>query len=242
MAALGVAWNNINMEIKKFIELSDLFAAAAQDFSIKVRQSLAKKDYFDVALLGGSSALGLFKAINQLTIPNKHKIRFFFSDERAVAITDDKSNAKTALSNLNFDKNQFFCMYDENLGLELSVKAYEDLLKNNLLKDKSGVPVFDLIYLGIGTDGHTASLFPNSDLLDNKTDLVASFAHKDILCERITLCPKIICAAKSIAFIAYGEDKKNILNNTINNYSESFNYPAKRIIDKALNSVVLFTA
>lgn len=241
MDALGVAWNDKFMEIKKFSFLQDLFNSAAHNFLIKCNQTLSKKNYFDVALLGGSSALGLFKAINQLSIPNKHKIRFFFSDERAVAITDDKSNAKTALTNLNFDKNQFFCMYDENLGLKLSVKAYSDLLKNKLAKDESGVPIFDLIYLGIGTDGHTASLFPNSNLLDNKTDLVASFTHTDIVCERITLCPKIICAAKNIAFIAYGEDKKTILNSIINNSPESLNYPVKKIIDNILNNVVLFT-
>lgn len=235
----------MTLSIQYFSSPEHLFAHEAEQFFRHFAETIAIKNHFDVALSGGSTAKGFFVALAAIagSHPHRNKIRFFFSDERVVPLASSDSNAGNAMRALreHFQAHQFFPMWNDTKdnGL-ISAQAYEDLLHEML--PGNGLPVFDAVYLGIGTDGHTASLFPRSQLFANQHALVAATNEVGIPFERITLMPCMLHAAKQICVMATGVEKTAIIKDIMHGPLEPENLPAQLVLRNPPNDVRLLLA
>lgn len=220
----------VNYDIQIFNstdELSDYFALIIKD---KVNSSERK---LNIALSGGSTPKHIFKylARNYNLSINWNKINFFWGDERCVPPDDPESNYKMTyenlLSKISVAKENIFRIKGESDPNEEAI-SYSQLIKNNLplLND---TPAFDLIMLGLGEDGHTASIFPNQINLLQSDNICEVAIHPSSGQKRITLTGKTINNAHNIIFIVTGKNKSKIINDILNNKIESKNYPASFI-------------
>lgn len=194
-----------------------------------IENLLEEKDIISIALSGGSSPLPIYKALSTYNLDWK-RIQFYLVDERCVSIKDEQSNYR----NINewFFKNipsQCYSMVKDELSYKDTASQYEELIKKNLTSF-NGLPQFDLIILGMGLDGHTASLFPNTKALNNNQDLIVLNHVPQLDTDRITMTYPLILNANKILLIANGEAKKKILDDIFKN-----NYPISKIIPQIYN-------
>lgn len=184
---------------------------AAEHWILSAKRAIQQHGKFSVALSGGSTP----KAIYQ-TLLAKHKtsidwslVHLYWSDERAVAPDSPDSNYRMAMesgfSSLPIPKAQIHRMRGE-INLQEAANDYADLLKRTLDSH-----LFDLVMLGLGEDGHTASLFPNSLALKENTKLVIANEIPDLGQHRLTLTFPAIERSRSTALIAIGSSKQAIV-------------------------------
>jgi 6-phosphogluconolactonase len=192
------------------------------------KKAIATRGAFTVALSGGSTPKAIFEALShEKNALDWEKVLLFWSDERCVPPDHPDSNYKMAmdsgLSTLGIPKENIFRMRGEDQP-EIASKAY-DLLINEEVPDKT----FDLVMLGMGPDGHTASLFPKTHALHTKGHLcTANFLpQKDTW--RLTLTYDCINQARNIALYVLGEGKAEMVNTVLNGPSDPDTYPVQRI-------------
>jgi len=218
--------------LKVFKNTEEQNIAAAEIFVAAAKEAIDSKGSFNVALTGGSSPVKFHKLLAESPYREQvewEKVAIYWGDERWVHLDDDKSNAKmaeeTLLSHVPIPKDQIFYMWAADVEPEDYAAEYEQLLKNNLGPEGS----FDLIYLGMGDDGHTASLFPGEVVLSEKDKWVAAYflAPQDMY--RITLTAPLINKAKKIAFVLYGEKKIHALHEVLEGAYNPEKYPSQLI-------------
>ena len=196
------------------------------------------KNHLDssIALSGGSTPLLLFKSLsNKLSSSIDLNTKFYWVDERCVEPNSDDSNYKMAKENLFinniFKSENIYRIKGENDPFE-EVINYNKILRETL-PVKNNIARFDLIILGLGDDGHTASLFPHEfiSLRDRENCLVAS--HPSSGQKRISLSEKIINNAKEVIFHVTGSGKKYIIDEIINKKGNYKLYPGSFIDPKS---------
>lgn len=223
------------MNITVFEDLDTLYEKAADSFVELSKKSIKKHDRFTVALSGGYSPKAIFNLLATPEYAEKiewNKVYFFWVDERWVSLSDEKSNAKmtfeTLLDKVPVNKDQIFPMYKDGIEPEDYAKEYEQAIRNVL--GEAGV--FDFILLGMGDDGHTASLFPDESVLDENEKWVDAYYLKPQEMFRITLTAPIINKAENILVLAFGENKKHALNEVLNGQYNPKLYPLQLINKK----------
>lgn len=220
----------VNYDIQIFNstdELSDYFALFIKN---NLNNSVRN---FNIALSGGSTPKHIFKylARNYNSKINWNKINFFWGDERCVPPDDPESNYKMTyenlLSKISVPKENIFRIKGESDPYEEAI-SYSQLIKNNLplIND---TPAFDLIMLGLGEDGHTASIFPDQMYLLRSNNICEVAIHPSSGQKRITITGKVINNAMNIVFIVTGKNKSKIVNEILNNKSEAKYYPSSFI-------------
>jgi len=194
------------------------------------KKSISKKKYFSVALSGGSTPKSIFKMLCSDQFKGEiewDKILFFWGDERAVPPEDPESNYKMAMEsgikNMPIKKENIFRMNAEH-DLEQGSKEYEELI-NKKLHSK----LFDLVMLGVGDDGHTASLFPNTEALKETEKLVVANYVPSKRTSRMTLTFSAINKSKNIVLYVLGDNKKDILKKVLFPEPGSESYPCQMI-------------
>ncbi|MBL1220650.1 6-phosphogluconolactonase [Chryseobacterium sp. L7] len=224
------------MNITVFDDLETLYKKAADTFVELSHQSIQKNDRFVVALSGGSSPKAIFKLLAAKEYAEKiewNKVYFFWVDERWVPLDDEKSNAKMTfeelLNEVPVSKDHIFPMYRDGILPEEYAGEYEQQIRT-VLGDEG---VFDFILLGMGDDGHTASLFPGEAVLDEKEKWVSAYYLKPQEMFRITLTAPLINKAENILVVAFGESKKHALNEVLNGEYNPELYPLQLIEKKA---------
>ncbi|SFN00626.1 6-phosphogluconolactonase [Chryseobacterium oleae] len=230
------------MNITVFNDLEKLYTKAADTFVELSKKSIQKNDRFVVALSGGSSPKAIFNLLATEEYADKiewNKVYFFWVDERWVPLDDDKSNARmtfeTLLNKVPVNKDHIFPMYEDGILPEDFAAEYEQQIKNVLGHEG----VFDFILLGMGDDGHTASLFPGEAVLDENEKWVSAYYLKSQEMFRITLTSPLINKAENILVIAFGESKKHALNEVLNGEYNPKLYPLQ-LIDRK-EGLQLFT-
>ncbi len=220
------------MNITVFDDLEKLYTEAADTFVDLSKKSIQKKDRFVVALSGGSSPKAIFRLLATPEYAEQiewNKVYFFWVDERWVPLNDDKSNFRMTdealLSQVPVDKNHIFPMYSDGILPEDYAKSYEQQIRS-VLGDEG---VFDFILLGMGDDGHTASLFPGEEVLNEKEKWVSAYYLKPQEMFRITLTAPLINKAENILVVAFGESKKHALNEVMNGAYNPALYPMQLI-------------
>jgi len=208
---------------------------ALSEFILKAqKEALGKKGRFTIALSGGSLPKQLGELIGNPAI-RWDKWQVYYADERVVPLDHEDSNHKLCMDVL-FSKvkipSENIHHIDTSLldDLEELADSYErQLILEFASKDSARFPVFDLILLGLGPDGHTASLFPGHSLLVEEDRWVA---HLDDSPKpppkRITLTYPVINHASKVAFVATGESKQTILAEIMDDPAVN-SFPASRV-------------
>jgi 6-phosphogluconolactonase len=225
-----------SLEIRTLTTPQDLFAAAAEEVIHAANQAVAARGRFTIALSGGSTPRGLFTllAANARSVLPWDKMFFFWGDERHVPPDDPESNYRMAneslLAKIPVAAANVFRIPAENPDAAAAALAYEQTLQKFFQLQPGEFPRFDLILLGIGPDGHTASLFPESAGLNEKSRLVIANWVEKFKTNRITFTYPVLNAARSIAFLVSGTDKAPALHAILEDETApGTRYPAKLV-------------
>ncbi len=182
----------------------------------------------NIALSGGTTPLPVLEILKTKKL-NWSKFNFFMVDERVVDIDDMSSNFGN-ISKAFFDglASPRFSMVQNGISCSESIALYQQNISNTVPFNANGYPQFDLILLGMGDDGHTASLFPNTEALLEQKEFVVLNKVLQLNTERITFTYPLILNSKEIIVMVKGESKLKIIRELYN--SECKNYPISKIV------------
>ena len=218
--------------IKVFDDQRAASEAMAEEFSSVAKKAVSERGQFTVALTGGSSPQTLYEILHtepyQQRIPWEHT-HVFWGDERAVPFADVQNNARMGfaklLNHVPVPSDQIYRM-NGDIAPEKSANEYEKIL-NQHFEDQE--PVFDLILLGMGADGHTASIFPGSKAVHEQHRLVTTGYNEDQGTHRITFTPPLIDKARHIFFAVFGDKKAETLKKVLEGSYNPEQLPAQLV-------------
>ena len=219
------------MKLNIFNNDNEVLSALAEHFVKVGNDAIAAKGKFSVALSGGSSPKKLYEllAASYADKLNWEKVYFFFGDERNVPQTHPDSNylmAKKALFDpLEISTLQIFPV-DTTLDPKDAAEKYEAEIEEFF--DETELS-FDLVLLGLGDNSHTASLFPFTPVLHDRTPGVKEVFLQDQQIYRITLNAPLINEAQHIAFLVYGAGKAIAVHHVLEDDEDIEEYPAQLI-------------
>ena len=204
--------NNEKQLISKFIEL----------FRAKLNKKNNKSRRFSFVLTGGKSPIELYKELSKIKKIGWKNVDFFIGDERYVKESSKNSNInlckKYLLNNIKIRSKQIFKIPTNNNSIKKDVENYQKIIRKYFLNKKI---CFDIVLLGVGNDGHIASLFKNN-INRRKQNLVDYVKKKDF--KRITLTINCINKSNSIFLWAPGKRKAKIVQKIL--LDKKFKYPA----------------
>ena len=225
-------------EIRILTTPQELFAAAADEIVLEANDAVNARGRFTIALSGGSTPKSLYNllATNARTSLPWDRSYFFWGDERHVPPTDSESNYHMAdeamLSKVPVPTANVFRVPAENPDAEAAAAAYEQTLRKFFDVPADGVPHFDLILLGMGPDGHTASLFPGTAGLKEKSHLVIANWVEKLKTHRLSFTLPVINGAHTVAFLVSGTDKAPVLKEVLEGNAPGDQYPSKLVKPK----------
>ncbi len=218
------------MEIQVFPTLEELSHKAAAIFVDMSKKSIASKEKFSVAVSGGSTPRRFYSLLSSDPYRKRvswHHVYFFWVDERCVPRDHEDSNFrvvfKTLLSKLSIPEDNINRIKGE-AGPEKGAREYEEIIRKFF--GKAGLPAFDLIILGIGEDGHIASIFPGSKALKKTAKLVVPVYTEKTQKHRITLTLPVLNNGSRIIILAAGSSKAGILHEILCKSDRMKQYPA----------------
>jgi 6-phosphogluconolactonase len=202
-------------------EPAELARQAAGWLGLEVTRAITERGSCALSLAGGQTPEPLYRQLASVPSIDWGKVELFFGDERAVPPDHPDSNYqmvhRTLLSQVPIPAGQVHRMQAERVDREAAAREY----------DRQLPPRLDVLVLGMGADGHTASLFPGSAALDERQRrVIAVFAAK-APAERLTITPPVIEAARKVAVIATGVDKAPMVARAIEGPLEPKAVPAQ---------------
>jgi 6-phosphogluconolactonase len=213
----------------------ELFAAAAEEVIRAANEAVAVSGRFTIALSGGSTPknLNTLLATNARTSLPWDRMFFFWGDERHVPPSDPESNYRmaeeTLLSKVPVPRANVFRIPAENPDAAAAALAYEETLRKFFALQAGEFPRFDLILLGMGPDGHAASLFPGTAALQEKSRLVVANWVEKFKTDRITLTLPVLNAARCVIFLVSGTEKAAALHEVLETDAPGGQYPSKLV-------------
>jgi len=206
--------------IEVLASATDLFHAAAEEFVRTGRAAIGAQGRFSVALSGGSTPKALYSLLagNYASFP-WNRTFLFFGDERHVLPTDTESNYRmvheSLLTKITIPSENVFRVPAENPDADAAASEYEAQLRKFFDLKRGEFPRFDLILLGLGPDGHTASLFPDSKALEETSRLVVANWVAKFNTHRITFTFPVLNQAADVMFMASGADKADMVHQVL---------------------------
>ncbi len=222
----------MSAEVKIFADSSAVAAGFAADFAELVQAN--GRENFTVALSGGSTPRILFERWTRQFADriDWSLIHFFWGDERFVAPDDGDSNFGVAkslfLDNISIPVANIHRALGES-DPELERQRYEKEVLTHVEIGDVGLPRFDLVILGMGDDGHTASIFPHESQFLQSSRICEVATHPDTSQRRITLTGPVLNAAARVAFLITGSSKAGVLAQVINRSGDYDRYPASHV-------------
>lgn len=220
-----------------FERLDDLNAVAhaAAVLFVRAAQEARPRNRFNVVLSGGSTP----RAFHTLLAAPPYRdqvewsqVHFYWGDDRCVAPDDPESNFRmareTLLDKVPIREAQIHRMHTEEDPV-VAANLYEEELRQDFALGEGQLPRFDLIYLGMGPDGHTASLFPHTAALAVTDKLVTANFVPKLSANRITLTYPVLNNAAAIAFLVAGSDKADALAAVLQGSRDPDTYPSQLI-------------
>jgi len=220
------------MELKVFSDPAEVAQAAAKHFVNQSAKALAESGFFTVALSGGSTPKLLYELLANSNEPfiqqiPWNKTLFFFTDERNVPPDHQDSNARMVYDAMfaHVPKTEIYRIRGERRAAEAAADYERDLVEFWGANEVE----FDLILLGLGEEGHTASLFPHSPALKETERLVVAPWVEKLNAYRITMTLPVLNNGRSILFLVTGESKAEILRTVMTTEPNPDLYPAQAI-------------
>jgi 6-phosphogluconolactonase len=226
-------------EIRILTDTEEIIQAAAVEFVHQTIETVQAKGLFTVALSGGSTPKGLYSLLAsdgkpgfRLQVP-WNKIHFFWGDERHVPPDHPDSNYRMAyeamLSKVTVPPENVHRIKSENPDAGKAAEDYERELHEFFRLEAGHLPRFDMVLLGMGADGHTASLFPGTKVIHEKKRLVIAPWVEKLNTYRITLTPPVLNNAARVIFLISGEEKAETLRTVLQGSYQPERFPAQII-------------
>jgi 6-phosphogluconolactonase len=228
----------------RFIVGDSVAKAAAQGAEAVAawsREAIAERGTFTVALTGGESPKALYEALRARRDIEWRRWEVFFGDERAVSSQDPRSNLLAAeellLNRVAVNPDRVHAMYALGMDIEQAALDYEAALRTTV----GDPPVFDLVMLGVGRDGHTLSLPPYCGAIAERQRLVMALVdpEMDPAVDRITFTPPVVRAARRVLVIAHGRAKAPAMKAALDDADDRQRVPAQLIRDATGEVTVL---
>lgn len=217
------------MEIKTFKNPE----ATAKDFSEYLCEKQSHVNRLNIALSGGSTPRLLFEILASKYADkiDWQKTHFYWGDERCVPPTASESNYGVAnevlFQHIEIPEENIHRILGENNPAEEAIR-YGQLITEKL-PSINGMPQFDIVILGLGEDGHTASIFPNQMNLLHSDHMCEVAEHPESGQKRVTLTGNIINNAKEVCFLVTGENKAPKVGDIIHSRGNHTDFPASHI-------------
>ena len=214
--------------VRVFDDPQDLAEAAAETFAEEAARSIREKGRFAVALAGGTTPKRTYELLadRYRDALDWSKVHVFFGDERTVPPDHEDSNYRMAYEAL---LSRVPVGSVHRMRGELPPPEAAALYEEELTAFFGGPPGFDLVLLGIGADGHTASLFPNTPALDTRDRWAVENPVEKLGTQRLTLTVPAINAARKVVFLVAGEGKAEALRAVLKRGTDPRDYPAKLV-------------
>ncbi|MGH9593195.1 MAG: 6-phosphogluconolactonase [Bryobacteraceae bacterium] len=188
-----------------------------------------------LAISGGSSPVPMFRFFARTPFP-WDRVQLFWVDERCVPPDHPQSNFKLAndtwLVAAKFPPGNIHRVRTE-LPAREAARSYADEIDHWFRPQDGEMPRFDVIHLGMGADGHTASLFPGEPLIQDRRSLTATVNMPETGQARVTLLPGVLEAARNTAMLVIGADKAKVLDAVLRGPHDAMKYPAQIALDSA---------
>lgn len=227
-------------KIHKYPDRESLARAAAGHFVALSQDTIRSAGRFNVALSGGSTPIGMYSLLAQPELAEQvawNSVHLYWGDERCLPPSHPNSNYRmaqhTLLDHVPIPVENIHRMLGE-LNPEQAAYQYEHVLRAQFpgtgrAGEDQAVPRFDLVLLGLGEDGHTASLFPGAPVLqENRRWVVAQYVDK-LDSWRLSLTLLVINAAAHVSFLVSGTSKAEILKNILSGETGESRYPAQMV-------------
>lgn len=220
--------------MKPDLRVSPDARAAAEACAAHILQllenALSANGHASLAISGGSTPKLMFAALARTGFDWKH-VHVFWVDERAVPPDHEQSNYLLADEHLlRPARIRHVHRIPGELKPEQAARRYSADIREHFQLADGELPHFDVIHLGVGPDAHTASLFPGEPLITDRQGIAAAVYVEKIPQWRITLLPGVLLAARNLAILAAGADKKEALNHILNGPFSPGEYPAQIVI------------
>ena len=219
---------------RRIVKESALHDVLASEFTKAIKSGLRSKERFAVALSGGRTPTGFYKKLTSdkyRDLVDWERVDFFFGDERDVSPMSERSNFRLAnellFKPLNIGQSQIFRWQTEIIEVAEVAAIYEQTLRRYFRSGNGDIPAFDLIILGLGDDGHTASLFPYSDAVKEKKRLAVSNHVERFDSYRLTLTLPVLNNAARVIFAVIGEEKASALRSVLEGPKNCLKFPAQ---------------
>jgi len=225
------------MQSPEIYATADELCTAAADFWVaNYAAAMIEHGSFHVALSGGTTPKRLYQKLatpEYLAKINWKNVHIYFGDERFVPLDNKDSNfnmANTAfLSTIDCpDSNIHPVAVDSTSAIE-AAEQYEIELRNHLPVNNDNQPQFDLVLLGLGPDGHTASLFPGTDAVKEQEKLCTGVYVEKLDSWRISITFPVINQAKKILLLSEGHSKIEIIKTLTDKNTPENSYPVQRV-------------
>ncbi len=216
------------MNIQKFKDSDELSQSATKKFIELANQAIIERGRFLVSLSGGSTPMKLYEKLANETL-DWSRVHFFWGDERCVPV-DDPGNTYGSMRGILFNKIGTTNIHRVESELEpaQAAQAYAHTL-SGFADAPFDFPRFDLVLLGMGDDGHTASLFPGSPVDIETSTIAVTAQYQDRPANRVSLTPKVFNHAREVWFLVTGAGKAETLRNVIKGEKNLELLPAQRI-------------
>ena len=232
-----------NIEV---VEAKLLAGVVADEIIASIQEAIGERGSCSLVLAGGRTPGSIYRLLSRPPRVNQiewDKVTVFWGDERWVPPDDTQSNFKlaseTLLSHIPDPGPEVFPV-DTSVGsAKQGAKKYEEAIRGALKLSSGEIPKFDLVLLGVGEDGHTASIFPGSELLKGGDSICYAVKHPNGGADRVTFSPKVLSNARRILFIARGESKAEIVHRVLEGDEKAEALPA-RLFDQVRDVVTWF--
>jgi 6-phosphogluconolactonase len=224
------------VQIRTFPNLEELSRAAAARFTELACQRALEKRIFSVALSGGKTPQTFLRLLASTEFSARtpwENTHIFQVDERSVPPDHSESNYRmireSLLTAVPAAAAHFHRMKAEQRDRDAASKEYAAELGNTMMPAEGQAPRFDLIFLGMGPDGHTASLFPGSKAIAERSRWVCPNYVEKLQAHRLTLTFPVLNAASEVLFVVSGADKAEALHQVIAGPRNLDHYPAQGV-------------
>jgi len=218
--------------VRTFADAEALCAAAREELLARAQAAIAAHGRFTIALSGGSTPKRLYASLASADL-DWSRVHLFFGDERCVPPDDEESNYRmvreSLLAKIEIPPANVHRMHAELASVDEAAYLYEHELRAEFGLAAGEVPRFDLVLLGMGPDGHTASLFPGTSALDEREHLVAAPWVAKFGTHRITLTLPVFDNAACVLFLVAGDDKREPLKHVLGTKRASEPLPASLV-------------